>query len=81
MNKKYFGTYNGYKNLDGDDLSKYQKDVQAVIDKFAPNFLTITLEYVEDATYTSNKIFYAVLTVSHRNFVQDEQFKVIVLPS
>lgn len=70
-----------YTFLDGDDLATYQKDVQAVIDKFVGNFLTITLEYVEDATYTSNKIFYAVLKVSHRNFVQAEFFKVIVLPS
>lgn len=70
-----------YSFIDGEDLEKYKADVQSVIDKYVNNFLTITLEYIADPVYISNKVFYAALKVQFRNFVQTEYFKVIALPS
>ena len=70
-----------YSFLDGDDLEKYQEDVQQVLDKYSSNFLSLTLEYINDAVYISNKIYYAAIKVQFRNFVQTEYFKVIALPS
>lgn len=73
-----------YTFLDGDDLKRYKEDVEAVIAKFVNKFLTITMEYAEDdatALYASNKIFYAVIKVQFKNFVQSELFKIIALAS
>lgn len=70
-----------YSFMDGEDLEDYKKDVQGVIDKYTSNFMDITLEYISDAAYISNKIFYAAIKVKFRNFVQTEYFKVIALPS
>lgn len=70
-----------YSFMDGDDLEKYKEDVQTVIDKYSGNFIELTLEYISDATYISNKIFYAAIKAKFRNFIQTEYFKVIALPS
>lgn len=70
-----------YNFIDGEDLKRYKDDVQEVINKFTHNFQSITLEYAEDTVYASNKIFYAVIKVKFRNFVQSERFKVIALAS
>lgn len=71
-----------YTFLDGEDLSKYKKDVQnTVIDKYADRFQSCTIEYQSDALYDSNKIIYAVIKVKFRNFIQTEIFKIIALQS
>lgn len=70
-----------YSFMDGDDLEKYKEDVQSVMDKYTNNFMSMSLEYISDATYISNKIFYAAIKVQFRNFVQTEYFKVISLAS
>ena len=73
-----------YTFLDGDDLKRYKEDVEAVINQFVHKFLSIELKYAEDdvtALYASNKIFYAVIEIKFRNFVQSELFKVIALAS
>lgn len=70
-----------YTFMDGDDLEKYKEDVQAVLDKYSSNFMELTFEYISDATYISNKIFYGAIKVKFRNFIQTEYFKVIALPS
>lgn len=70
-----------YSFMDGEDLEKYKKDVQGELDKFSSNFMSLTLEYTQDAVMISNKIFYASIKVQFRNFVQTEWFKVIALPS
>ena len=71
-----------YTFLDGEDLSKYKKDVQnTVIDKYADRFQSCTIEYVSDALYDSNKVIYAVIKVQFRNFIQTEIFKIIALQS
>ena len=70
-----------YTFIDGDDLEQYRADVEEVIAPYRSNFKTLELEYVEDATYSANKIFYAVLKVVYRDFIQTEWFKVTALSS
>ena len=38
-------------------------------------FKTIDMEYVEDENYALNKVFYAVIKVSFKDFIQSEIFK------
>lgn len=68
-----------YSFIDGEDLEMYKAEVEEVLAKYRPNFKTLELEYKEDATYSLNKIFYAVLKVVYRDFVQTEWFKVTAL--
>lgn len=70
-----------YSFIDGEDLEMYKADVEEVLDKYRSNFKVLELEYKEDATYSLNKIFYAVLKVVYRDFVQTEWFKVTALIS
>lgn len=70
-----------YSFIEGEDLEKYRADVEEVIAPFLPMYDTLQLEYVQDATYAANKIFYAVLKVVYKNFVQTEWFKIIALNS
>lgn len=70
-----------YSFIDGDDLEKYRADVEEVIAPFVSNFKSLTLEYKQDPYYTRNKIFYAVLAVRYRDFVQTEYFKITALSS
>lgn len=70
-----------YTFIDGDDLEQYKADVEEVIAPYRSNFKTLELEYLEDATYSANKIFYAVLKVVYRDFIQTEWFKVTALSS
>lgn len=68
-----------YSFIEGEDLEQYRADVEEVIAPFRSNFNTLELEYVSDATYSANKIFYAVLKVVYKDFVQTEWFKVTAL--
>lgn len=68
-----------YSFIDGEDLEVYKAEVEEVLAKYRSNFKTLELEYKEDATYSLNKIFYAVLKVIYRDFVQTEWFKVTAL--
>ena len=70
-----------YSFMDGDDITQYKKDVQDVLDKYASKFKSLTIEYVEDASYASNKIIYAVIYVQFRNFIQTEHFRITALQS
>lgn len=70
-----------YAFIDGEDLEKYKKDVNEVIEPYSNNYRTLSLEYVADATYSANKIFYAVLKVVFKDFIQTEWFKVTALSS
>lgn len=70
-----------YSFIDGEDLEMYKAEIEEVLAKYRPNFKTLELEYKEDATYSLNKIFYAVLKVVYRDFVQTEWFKVTALIS
>lgn len=70
-----------YAFIDGEDLEKYKADVNEVIEPYSNNYRTLSLEYVADATYSANKIFYAVLKVVFKDFIQTEWFKVTALSS
>ena len=70
-----------YSFIEGEDLEQYKADVEEVLARYRSNFNTLELEYVADATYAANKIFYAVLKVVYKNFVQTEWFKVTALNS
>lgn len=68
-----------YTFIEGEDLEKYKAEVEEVIAPFRSNFLKLEFEYTQDATYAANKIFYAVLNVGYKDFIQTEWFKIIAL--
>lgn len=68
-----------YTFIEGEDLEKYKADVEEVIAPFSSNYLQLSLEYKQDAMYSANKIFYAVLKVVYKDFIQTEWFKVTAL--
>lgn len=68
-----------YTFIDGDDLEKYKEDVNEVIDKFANNFYKIRMVYLQDQTQIANKVFYAAIEVTHRDFNVAENFEIYIL--
>lgn len=68
-----------YTFFEGEDLEAYKADVEEIIAAYRSNFNTLTLEYVQDATYSTNKVFYAVLKVAYKDFIQTELIRVIAL--
>ena len=66
-------------NGNANSLEKYVSDVQAVIDKCAPNFANIVLKYERNNVYENNKIFYAAIELSNPDWIQSERFKITVL--
>lgn len=68
-----------YTFLDGDDLEQYLEDVDSILKQFSANFRQLSCKYMADERYESNHIFYAVLTVQFRNFIQEEYFKIIAI--
>lgn len=68
-----------YTFIDGKDLEKYKAEIEEVIAPFRSNFKALQFEYVADSAMELNKIFYGVLKVVFRDFIQTEWFKVIAL--
>ena len=68
-----------YTFIDGNDLETYISDVQSIIKEYATNFKSISCEYMADEAYEQNNIFYAVLKVQFKNFIQEEYFKIIAI--
>jgi hypothetical protein len=68
-----------YTFIEGEDLAAYKAEVEEVIAPYRSNFTTLTFDYVADATYSMNKIFYAVLYVGYKDFIQTEMVKVVAL--
>lgn len=68
-----------YSFTDGEDLEKYKKEVEEVLAPYQSNFKQLSLEYVADSTYAANKIFYAVLKIVYKDFIQTEWFIVTAL--
>ena len=68
-----------YTFLDGDDLETYISDVQTIVKEYSTNFKSISCEYMADEMYEQNNIFYAVLKVQFKNFIQEEYFKIIAI--
>ena len=69
-----------YKFITGTDFEDYKKDVQAVIDANANNFAAIAIDFKTDSVYAANKIVYAVIQVSFRDFAQAEIFRIVAIP-
>ena len=70
---------NRYTFLDGDDLVQYKADVEAVLAKHSSRFKSLSIQYVEDEQYQLNKVFYAVIVIQFRNFIQNEIFKLEII--
>lgn len=68
-----------YTFMDGDDLKKYLEDTQSIINNYNSFFKSISIKYMADAEYESQNIFYAVLSVQFRNFVQEEYFRIFAI--
>lgn len=69
-----------YKFITGTDFEDYKKDVQAVIDANANKFASISIDFKTDSVYAANKIVYAVIQVSFRDFAQAEIFRIVAIP-
>lgn len=65
-----------YSFLTAEDLTQYKKDVQEVLDQFGGIFDTLTFEYIQDKTMVQNKVFYAAIKVSFKEFIRSEYFKI-----
>lgn len=65
-----------YSFIDGQSLEEYKTDINMVLERYRNWFKVLEMEYVNDPTYVQNKIFYAVLRVCFRDFVQSELFKI-----
>jgi len=70
---------NRYTFLDGQDLLRYKADVEAVLNRYKSQFKEISVDYAEDEQYELNKIFYAVIKVKFRDFIQSEIFKITMI--
>lgn len=68
-----------YSFNDGEDLEKYKEDVNEVLDKYSGNFYKLKMVYLQDDTMIANKVFYAAIEVTCRDFNMAEKFKVYVL--
>lgn len=68
-----------YSFIDGDDLENYKRDVQTVLNRYSNNFRQLEFEYIQDDIMVQNKIFYAAIKVTFRNYVQAEHFKIYAI--
>lgn len=66
---------------DRDDLTRYKADVNEVLSKYSANFKVLEMEYAQNAEYSANKIFYAVIKACYRDFTQTEYFVVTAISS
>lgn len=68
-----------YTFMDGSDLQRYIDDGNAILNEYATNFSSISMEYMADEKYERNNIFYAIIRVRFKNFIQEEFFKIIAI--
>lgn len=68
-----------YSFMEREDLEKYQQDVNRVISKYTNNFSSIEMVYAADKTYEQNMVYYAVLYIKFKKFVQAEVFRIVAL--
>lgn len=64
-----------------DDLADYQADLLAKLDQYNSDFATFSVSYAGDASYEANKIYYAILEVTFKDFFQSEKFRIVALPT
>ena len=70
-----------YAFADGEDLAEYQRDLLNELTQYQTNFMSFNISYAADATYEANKIYYAILEVTCREFFQAEKFRIVALPT
>lgn len=68
-----------YVFLDTTDLKRYIDECNAVLNQYSTFFNELTMEYAADERYEDNNIFYAIIRVRFKNFIQEEQFRVIAI--
>ena len=68
-----------YTFLSGDEFNNYLDDVNSILNNYATNFKSISMTYAADENFESNKIFYAYLKVTFKDFIQEEYFKIYAL--
>lgn len=68
-----------YSFMEQDDLVKYTEDVNVILNKYISNFGSLTMEYAADPIYEQNLVYYAVLYVRFKKFVQTEVFRIIAI--
>lgn len=68
-----------YAFIDGSDLQRYIDDTNAILNKYASSFASISMQYMADPAWEANNIFYATITVRFKNFIQEEYFRVIAI--
>ena len=68
-----------YVFLDTTDLKRYIDECNAVLNQYSTFFNELTMEYAADERYENNNIFYAIIRVKFKNFIQEEQFRVIAI--
>ena len=68
-----------YTFMDGNDLERYIEDANNIINQYNSYFKSISITYMADEAYEANNIFYAVLKVQFKNFIQEEYFKIIAI--
>lgn len=68
-----------YTFMDSSDLQNYISDATTIINQYSTNFKEISIQYMADADYEKNNIFYATIKVKFKNFVNEEYFKVIAI--
>lgn len=70
---------NRYSFMEEDDLRKYEEDIQVIINRHASRFSMLQMEYAADPTYEQNMIYYAILRLKFKKFVNAEVFRIIAL--
>ena len=68
-----------YTFIDGEDLETYKRDVEDIISTYSNSYRKLEFEYVANSTYAANKIFYAVIKVTYKDFIQTEWFKITAM--
>ena len=70
-------------NLQQSDMSEviadYLTDTNNIVKEYRNNFESISMTYMADEKYEANNIFYAVIKVQFRHFINEEFFKVIAI--
>lgn len=68
-----------YTFTSGSDFTKYQKDINQVLEKKTGFFDSLELVYLEDMAQTDTKCYFACIKVDAKDFIESEYFKVSVI--
>lgn len=68
-----------YTFSEGDDFTRYQKDINQVLEKFTGFFSRLELVYLEDMAQSDPKCYFAAIQVDAKDFIESEYFKVSVI--